>query len=166
MAKVILLKDLPSGTTSKNAMFVPGGALTTVVDTNSTQTMTGKTLSNATISGAGTAFTNTPVNVATLAALGGNIATAAPIVTAFPAFIHVTGANGNVGVQLPATVAGMQYEIENDTGANAVLKVYPAVNSTINALSSNTSISMAANSSAIFTAINATAWMTSPKVPS
>jgi hypothetical protein len=160
MAKAVKLVDKPSGTIDKNTVFV-SGPLVTLADTNTAQTFTNKTFTAPTITNAVSYITT-----ATLAGLGGNIATAAPIVSAAPAFIFATGANGNVGVQLPVAVPGARYIIQNDATANAVLKVYPQVNATVNALSANSAISMAANSTAEFIAYNATAWFTNPKVPS
>jgi hypothetical protein len=165
MGKAIQVYDQADGTVNQNLVKVSGAGVT-LADTNTAQTFTNKTLTAPT---AANAVLNTPtmtITPATLAGLGGNIATAAPIVTTYPGFIFATGANGNVGVQLPVAVAGARYVVQNDATANAVLKVYPQVNSTINALSANSSISMAANSTAEFIAYNTTAWFTNPKVPS
>jgi hypothetical protein len=161
MAKCVLIKDIPSGTVSKNCLFIPGTSLETLVTANATQTLTNKTFSSPTITNA----TSTMLT-ATYASAGGNIATANAILVSYPAFVFATGANASAGILLPVAVAGARYIIQNDATANAVLKVYAQVNSTINALSANTAISMAANSTAEFIAYNATAWFTNPKIPS
>lgn len=165
MAYAILTGEQPDGSISKNMVKV-SGPLVTLADTNTTQTLTNKTLTSPTITGGTVTAPTMTISTATFAGTGGNIATANAITTAYPAFIFATGANGNVGVQLPVAVAGARYIIQNDAAANAALKVYPQVNSTINALSANSAISMAANSTAEFIAYNATAWFTNPKVPS
>lgn len=160
MAKCVLIRDIPTGTVSKNALFVPGSALETLVTANATQTLTNKTLTAPTISNATMSNTTGYMNVATLAAAGGNIATAAPIVTAVPCFIYVTGANASAGVQLPVAVAGARIIIKNADAANAALPVFAVANSTINGIAANSSISMAANTQCEFIALNATAWFT------
>jgi hypothetical protein len=164
MAKCVLIRDIPSGTVSKNCLFVPGSSLETIVTANATQTMTNKTLTAPTITNATISNTTATMNVATLAALGGNIATAAPIVTAVPCFIYVTGANAATGVQLPVAAAGSRITIKNADAANAVLCVYPQVNSTVNGLSANATFNMAANTMCELVALNATAWF-SAKTP-
>lgn len=76
----------------------------------------------------------------------------------------VTGGDGNTGVTLMTAVAGMRVLIKNN--ASAILKVWPASGAAINALGANNSISMAANTSAIFAAASATQWWTCPLLPS
>jgi len=134
--------------------------------TTATQTMTNKTLTSPTITTPTISNATSTITTATLAAAGGNIATANAITSTYPAFIFATGADGSKGIQLPTAVAGARYIIQNDAAANAILKVYAVANSTINALSANSAISMAANSTAEFIAYNTTAWFTNPKVPS
>jgi len=56
--------------------------------------------------------------------------------------------------------------VKNDDTANAVLKVYPNTSDTINALSANAALSMAAKTAAVFVAYDATAWFTVPLLPS
>ena len=160
MAKCVLIRDIPSGTVSKNCLFVPGSSLETLVTANATQTLTNKTLTSPTITGATISNTTGTINVATLAAAGGNIATAAQIVTSPPCFIYVTGANASAGVMLPVAAAGLRVIIKNADAANAALPVFAQVNSTINGIAANSSISMAANTQAEFVALNATAWFT------
>jgi hypothetical protein len=144
----------------QNQIIVSGPGVT-MVDTNTAQTLDGKTLTNTTI----TTATST-IRVAALAGLGTTIADAAPIVTAAPALILMTGGNNSVGVLLPIAAAGKMFKLKNDQTANAIMKVYPQVNSTINGLTANTSISMAANTCAEFIAYNATAWFSLPLLPS
>jgi hypothetical protein len=182
MSYIVKVIPAPAGVSSTNVVYIPalGG---TAVDLNSTQTLTNKTLTNAVVSGSGTTLSNATINgatvtnstvtsptvtirTATFAAAGANIATANAITTTYPAFILATGANGSAGVQLPAGTAGAQYTIHNSPAANAALKVYPQVNSQINEAGSNTALTIAANSSCILTAYNATHWYSTPKVPS
>lgn len=166
MAKCVKISDIPSGTASKNCLFIPGSALETLVTANATQTLTNKTLTSPTITNATVSTPTSTISTATLAAAGGNIATAQAVVTTYPALIFATGADGSKGIILPTAVAGARYIIQNDAAANAVLKVYAQVNSTVNALAANSAISMAANSTAEFIAYNTTAWFTNPKIPS
>lgn len=100
---------------------------------------------------------------ATVAALGTNQATAAPVAVGFTL---VTAADGTVGVILPSPSAGDICIIKNIDVANAILKVYPPTSGTINALSANSAISLAAKVSAMFVAYNATTWYTLPLLPS
>jgi hypothetical protein len=211
MSYIVKVIPAPAGTTSTEVVYIPALGRT-VVDTNSTQTLTNKTFStnttitaptvaNATVTGGtitnaaitggtitnatitnatvsnGTATGSTLVNctintpttyvtVASLAATGGNIATANAIVSASGAFIRVTGADGSKGIQLPVAVAGARYIVKNSESAAAALKVYPQVNSQINEVGANTALSMAANTSCEFYAFNATFWYSVPKVPS
>ena len=97
----------------------------------------------------------------TVAALGTNQATAAPIGLGFTL---VTGANATVGVELPVAPAGAVCEVKN--GAAAALLVYPPAGGTINGIAANGALSMAANTSAVFRSLNGTAWYTIPLVPS
>ena len=164
MAKCVLIRDIPTGSVSNRALFVPGTALETLVTANATQTLTNKTLTSPTITGATISNTVGTSSFAFLTALGGNIATAAPIVTAAPCFIHANSADGSVGVLLPIAAAGAKVTIKNADAANAVLKVYAQINSTINGGSANAALSMAANTMAEFMATSATTWVTN-KVP-
>jgi hypothetical protein len=76
----------------------------------------------------------------------------------------VTASDGTKGVVLPTAEVGMQITVKNTVAA--VLKVYPASGGTINALSANAAISMAASTSATFVATSTTQWYTVPLVPS
>lgn len=81
----------------------------------------------------------------------------------------VTAADGNKGVILPTPVLGLDYDVfvKNDDSANAILKVYPPVNGTINALSANTAISLAAKVACVFKPKgDGTGWYTVSLLPS
>jgi hypothetical protein len=196
MSYIVKVIPAPAGTTSTNVVYIPALGRTVVdtnsiqtltnktFSTNTTitaptvanATITGGTIANATITN-GTATGSTLVNctintattyvtVASLAATGGNIATANAIVSASGAFIRATGADGSKGIQLPVAVAGARYIVKNSESAAAVLKVYPQINSQINEIGANTALSMAANTSCEFYAFNSTFWYSVPKVPS
>ena len=98
-----------------------------------------------------------------VAATGTNLATAAQLSQGFTV---VTGANGTVGVKLPATpVAGTVVIVKGTTAG--VLKVYPDAAATINAIGSNGAISLASGAvPAIFIAKSSTQWYTIPLLPS
>ena len=78
----------------------------------------------------------------------------------------VTAANATKGVKLPTAAAGLMCIVKNDDTANAALKVYPNTSDTINALSTNVAISIAAKTACMFVAYDATAWFTVPLLPS
>lgn len=103
-----------------------------------------------------------PVN-ADVAATGTDLATAAQLSQGFTV---VTGANGTVGVKLPATpVAGTVVIVKGTTAG--VLKVWPDAAATINAIGSNGAISLASGAvPAIFIAKSSTQWYTIPLLPS
>lgn len=169
MAKYVKLFDAANGSQkllSGGAGATVSGAGVTLVDTNTAQTMTNKTFTAPSMANATITTPTMTISTATFAAIGNAIGNANAITTTYPALIFVTAADGTKGVQLPVAVAGARYIIQNDAAANAVLKVYPQVNSTINAIAANGAISMAANSTAEFIGYNATAWFTNPKVPS
>lgn len=98
-----------------------------------------------------------------VAAAGSVLADAAQLL---PGFTVVTGANGTLGVKLPATpTAGTIVVIKGTTAG--VLKVWPDAAATINAIGSNGAISLASGViPAIFIAKSATQWYTIPLVPS
>ena len=100
---------------------------------------------------------------ATVAAAGSSQADAAAIATGIT---WVTAANATKGVKLPAAAAGLLCVVKNDDTANAVLKVYPNTDDTINALSANAALSMAAKTAAVFACYDGTAWFTVPLLPS
>ena len=103
-----------------------------------------------------------PVN-ADVAAAGTDLATAAQLSSGFTV---VTGANGTVGVKLPATpTAGTIVIIKGTT--SGVLKVWPDAAATINAIGSNGAMSLASGViPAIFIAKSPTLWYSIPLVPS
>lgn len=103
-----------------------------------------------------------PVN-ADVAAAGSSVSDAAQLSSGFTV---VTGANGTLGVKLPATPAAGTLVIIKGTTAG-VLKVWPDAAATINAIGSNGAISLASGAiPAIFIAKSATQWYTLPLVPS
>jgi hypothetical protein len=103
-----------------------------------------------------------PVN-GTVAATGSTVADAAQL---SPGLTVVTGANGTLGVKLPATPEpGTTVFIKGTTAG--VLKVWPDAAATINAIGSNGAISLASGAiPAIFVAYSATQWYSFPLVPS
>lgn len=103
-----------------------------------------------------------PVNTA-VAAAGTNLATAGQL---YPGITVVTGADGTVGVALPATpVAGTIVIIKGTT--SAILKVYPDAAATINAIGGNAAMSLASGViPAFFFATSATQWYSLPLLPS
>jgi hypothetical protein len=103
-----------------------------------------------------------PVN-ADVAAAGSVLADAAQLLSGFTV---VTGANGTLGVKLPATPAAGTLVIIKGTTAG-VLKVWPDAAATINAVGSNGAMSLASGViPAIFIAKSATQWYTIPLLPS
>lgn len=174
MAKVCQLYDQPDGSVNANQAVIPAAA-GTLVDTTSTQTLTNKTLtsptlttpsaSNATLSGTTTLTGGLIGTYQAVTAVGSAISDAAAI-NATTVTTLVTGGNNAVGCQLPVASAGKILFLKNADASNGILKVYPQVNSTINALSANTSLDMAAKTSAVFFGTSATNWVTIPLLPS
>lgn len=103
------------------------------------------------------------IKSATVAAAGANQGNAAAVTAGFTL---VTGADAAKGVVLPAASAGLVVIIKNADAANAVLKVYPASGDAINALSANASYDMAAKTSMLLVAYDATTWYTVPLLAS
>jgi len=149
-----IVKVIPAGTGSTEVQ---------IVDASSAQTLTNKTLTSPVITGA-TISANR--NVQTVAAAGSVQGDAGAITVSSPGLAFVTGADATKGVVLPAAVAGYDIVVKNDDAANAILKVYPASGDIINALGANNAISMAAKTSALFVALDATTWYTVPLLPS
>jgi predicted RecA/RadA family phage recombinase len=100
---------------------------------------------------------------ATVAATGSAQGDAAAIADGFTL---VSAADGTKGVKLPAAAAGGLCIVKNADAANAILKVYPDTGDAINALGANAALSMAAKTSAVFVAFDATTWYTIPLLPS
>ncbi len=106
-------------------------------------------------------FTSMPS--ATVAATGSAQGDAAAIQTGFTL---VTAADATKGAKLPAAAAGKICVVKNSDAANAILKLYPATGDAINALAANAALSMAAKTSALLVAYDATTWYTTPLLPS
>jgi predicted RecA/RadA family phage recombinase len=100
--------------------------------------------------------------VASVAAAGANQGAAAAVAEGFTA---VTAADDAKGVKLPAAAAG-KFCILKNTVANKVLKVYPNTDDAINALAANASLDIAAATSVILIALDATTWYSVPLLPS
>jgi len=126
----------------------------TVATLAGTETLTNKTLTLPTAT----------FNCATVAAAGSDQGGATAITTASPCFILATGADGTKGIKLPAAAAGKWVVLKNNV--NAVLKVYPATDDAINALSANAALSMAALTSALYVSYDGTTYYTTPLLPS
>jgi len=97
-------------------------------------------------------------------AAAGSVQGDAGAIPAGTSFVLATGADATKGVILPALNAGQPVIVKNVD--NAVLKVYPASGGTINVLSANAAISMAARTIATFIGSSATQVYTSPLLPS
>lgn len=152
---------------------VLSGSATGTYTLAGTPTITAPAISAPTITGAmtvadGATFTtpNMTINVEAVAAAGSAQGDATAATETGPALIHGTGADGTKGIKLPAAAAGRILFVKNADAANAILKVYPASGDAINALSGDTAISMAAKTSAVFIAVDATTWFTIPLLPS
>lgn len=141
-------------------------ALRTLVNTDQAQTLTNKTLTSPTLTSPTLTSPVINIAVAALAATGADQAGAAAIATGSFSFTHATAADGTKGIRLPAAAAGGVHIIKNSDAANAVLKVYPATGDAINALAANASLDMAAKTSAILVALDATTWYSIPLLPS
>ncbi len=79
-------------------------------------------------------------------------------------FNLVTGADGTAAVVLPTPQVGMVVTLKNN--ANAILKVFPGVGHTVNALAANAVFNQAAFTCCDLHAYNATAWFSKPLLPS
>lgn len=136
-------------------------------------TITGATISGGTISSA-TSVSATSVSAsditttgglylktATVAATGSTQADAASI---SDGLTLVTAADATKGVKLPAAIAGRTVIIKN--GANAVLKVWPATGDGINAITVDSNYVLAANTSSLLIAYDATTWYSVPLLAS
>lgn len=152
---------------------VLGGSVTGTYTLAGTPTITAPTITAPTITGAATvadgATLTTPIitlDVQTLAAAGSAQGDAGSMTLTYPGLCLATGADATKGVKLPAAAAGAMIIVKNDDAANNILKVYPASGDAINALGANSAISMAAKTSAVFAAIDATTWYTVPLLPS
>jgi hypothetical protein len=100
---------------------------------------------------------------ATVAAAGNAQGNAAAITTGFTL---VTAADGTKGVVLPTAAAGLVAIVKNADAANAILKIYPATGDGINAVAVNSSLDIAAKTSVLLVAYDATTWYSLPLLPS
>jgi hypothetical protein len=130
------------------------GDVHSIVDEDSEQTLTGKTITGAI----------STLSVETVAAAGSTQADAGQIAATTNALIEATGADATKGVKLPAALAGRFLLVKNN--ANAVLKVWPTTGDGINAIAVDSNIALAAFTSAIFAAKDGTTWFTIPLLPS
>lgn len=147
--------EAPLGTTENTFIDSPSANTFTVATGDGTTRLTiNSTAVVATTPIGGTGSTVT--DIGTLAAAGTTIADAGVIANRHTL---VTAADATKGVVLPAANVGDVYVIGN--GAAAVLKVYPAVDSSINGLAANANIAIAASKGAVLVKYNATAWMAS-----
>jgi hypothetical protein len=125
-------------------------------------TITGATISGGTVSA--TDITTTGglyIKTATVAATGSTQSDAASI---SDGLTLVTAADATKGVKLPAAIAGRTVIIKN--GANAVLKVWPATGDGINAITVDSNYVLAANTSSLLIAYDATTWYSVPLLAS
>lgn len=103
------------------------------------------------------------IPAATVVAAGSVQGDAAAVTTGFTL---VTAADATKGVALPTAAAGLVCIIKNDDAANAILKIWPASSDAINALGANNSFSIAAKTSVMLVAYDATTWYSLPLLPS
>ena len=131
-------------------------------------TITGATISGGSISGATSVsasdLTTTGglyLKTATVAATGSTQANAAAV---SDGFTLVTAADATKGVVLPAAVAGRTVILKNN--ANAVLKVWPASGDAVNAIAADSNYVLAAYTSSLLVAYDATTWYSVPLLAS
>jgi hypothetical protein len=139
--------------------------LATPSSANLRSALTDETGTGAAVFATAPTFTGMPlIPTATVAATGSTNADAALVTTGFTL---VTAADATKGVILPTAVAGAICIIKNADAANAVLKVYPSNADGINALTVTTgSYNMAAKTSMMLVAYDATTWYTIPLLAS
>lgn len=117
---------------------------------------------NQTISGVLTASGGLALATGVALAGAGSTNSDAAAIASGTSAVHVTGANGTVGVILPAQ-PGLITLLKNDDSANAILKVYPPAGAAINALTATTGgYSMAAKTCGIFWQFSSTQVYTLP----
>lgn len=127
-----------------------GGAITAA--SGSTVTVAG----TLTVTGSASLGNLPAFGYSTKAGAGNSQATATAITTAVTT---VTGADGTVGVVLPALVAGRVCMIINTVGATHALKVYPTSGSNVDGGSDDAAVEIAAAKRAIFMCDGADWWM-------
>ena len=106
------------------------------------------------------------LHVLTVTPAGTSQSDATAIPNSSPALVLAEGNSWN-GVVLPTASRGKTFWIKN-TGTSELggLRIYPATDDSINALSANAYIEMVANSSAVFVAVSSTVWYTFSYLPS
>jgi hypothetical protein len=124
-----------------------------VVGTTSTQTLTNKTLTTPALNGAVVDNNNA------VSAAGSDQAGATALTVDYNV---VTTVASSTGVKLPTATAGRRIVIVNK-GANT-LSIYPATGGTIDALSANAAIQIAANGSIEIMASSSTQWYSIARV--
>jgi len=100
---------------------------------------------------------------ATVAAAGTTAADAGALATGFTL---VTAADATKGVKLPTAAAGKVVVIKNADAANAVLKIWPFSGDAVNAIAADGVFSIAAKTSVMLVAYDATTWYSVPLLPS
>jgi len=98
---------------------------------------------------------------ATVAAAGSTQSDAAAVAQGFTL---VSAADATKGVKLPTAAAGAMCFVKN--GAAAVLKIWPNTDDAVNALSADASLDIAASTSVILVAYDATTWYSFPLLAS
>lgn len=170
MSRAFKVHDIPGQSIDNVNWKAVASGSGAVVTTDGTQSLTNKTVTSPVVTGgtfAGGTFTEPIITAdvqAALAAAGSAIGDAAAITATAPGIVTSTGGNNAAGIKLPTGNPGDVYWVHNL--AADILFVYPAVNCSINAIAANTKINMATVTSAAFTKINSTLWVTSPRVPS
>lgn len=139
-----------SGNVVANVANITTANITTLIATDFTTT-------NATITTIATMFA---IPRTTVAAAGGNIATAAALTAGFNS---VTASDSTKGVILPVARAGLICIVKN-TVAGQTLPVYPQISSAINAIAANGAYSITAANASIFVADSTTLWYTASAV--
>lgn len=165
----------PVGVAYSDPELVSGTTITSATVTS--PTVSGGTIDNAVIGGttaaagtfttvaASTSITTTGglyIKSATVAAAGNSQGTAAAI---SDGFTLVSGADSTKGVILPAAVAGRVCIVKNNT-AGQTLPIYPASGDGINAVEVNSAYTIAALTSTLLVAYDATTWYSVPLVAS
>jgi hypothetical protein len=113
----------------------------------------------------GAATLNVKFSSANLAANATGTQASGTLISANVANVTVSSAGAAFSVTLPPAVPGLEIDVCTTTAVNTVA-VFPSTGHTINALSANSGLTMAALTSATFICTVAGAWFTSPRVPS
>ena len=147
--------ELVAGTTITGAT-ISGGTISSATSVSATS-VSATSVSASDITTTGGLYLKT----ATVAATGSTQSDAASI---SDGLTLVTAADATKGVKLPAAIAGRTVIIKN--GANAVLKVWPATGDGINAITVDSNYVLAANTSSLLIAYDATTWYSVPLLAS